>query len=476
MPQEDEVFPADEQLLPATASSTAQSPDYVSESDPKADPKEDDDEDPEEDPVDYPADGGDDGDEEDESSEDDDEVDIKADDDEEEEEHPAPADSVVVTLPTADQAPSVKETEPFKTDESAATPPLHPAYHVTTRISIPALVPTLIPSPPLPPIPSPSLLLSLPVPVLSLSPPATPICPLGYRAAMIRLKAEAASTSHSLPLPPPIILSHTRPAAPSSGTPPLHLLSTDRREDKPKVTLPPRKRLGITLGPAYEVGESLSVATARPDGGLRLDYGFVATMNKEIMRDPERDVGYGITDLWDEIVETLQGAPVSTDTELGRHMTAFETRVRQDTDEIYTRLDDEQSGRQLLAGRLNMLFRDRRAHARTARLMETEARMSREAWGRSMDASDLARAEVMSLRTTVLAQQSQIRELQSADRRRQTVITEMLAADHRRQKQLTEALKLIKRLQTQMAEFERQQGPAKGPAQPELPEEAGSSS
>ncbi|GKC69571.1 hypothetical protein Tco_1115454 [Tanacetum coccineum] len=64
----------------------------------------------------------------------------------------------------------------------------------------------------------------------------------------------------------------------------------------------------------------------------------------------------------------------------------------------------------------------------------------------------------MSLRTTVLAQQSHIRELQSADRRRQTVITKMLAADHRRQKLFTEALKLIKRLQTQMAEFERQTG------------------
>ncbi|GJY56260.1 hypothetical protein Tco_0455375 [Tanacetum coccineum] len=60
-------------------------------------------------------------------------------------------------------------------------------------------------------------------------------------------------------------------------------------------------------------------------------------------------------------------------------MIAFETRVRQDTNEIYTRLDDEQSGRQLLAGRLNMLFRDRRAHIRTARLMETEARISQEA-------------------------------------------------------------------------------------------------
>ncbi|GKF21110.1 hypothetical protein Tco_0069748, partial [Tanacetum coccineum] len=126
---------------------------------------------------------------------------------------------------------------------------------------------------------------------------------------MIRLRAEAASTSHSLPLPPPIILSYTRPAAPSSGTPPLHLLSTDHKEDRPEVTLPTRKRLGIALGLAYEVRDSLSAATARPAGGLRADYGFVATMDQEIRRDSERDVGYGITDSWDEIVETLQGAP-----------------------------------------------------------------------------------------------------------------------------------------------------------------------
>nr|GFB27560.1 putative reverse transcriptase domain-containing protein [Tanacetum cinerariifolium] len=42
---------------------------------------------------------------------------------------------------------------------------------------------------------------------------------------------------------------------------------------------------------------------------FRADYGFVATVDREIMRDPEREVSYGITDLWDEIVETLQGAP-----------------------------------------------------------------------------------------------------------------------------------------------------------------------
>ncbi|GJU52659.1 hypothetical protein Tco_1226373, partial [Tanacetum coccineum] len=60
---------------------TAQSPDYVLESDPEADPEEDDDEDPEEDPVDYPADGGDDGEDEDEPSkeDEDDDVDIEAD-------------------------------------------------------------------------------------------------------------------------------------------------------------------------------------------------------------------------------------------------------------------------------------------------------------------------------------------------------------------------------------------------------------
>ncbi|GJR39471.1 putative reverse transcriptase domain-containing protein [Tanacetum coccineum] len=191
-----------------------------------------------------------------------------------------------------------------------------------------------IPSPPLPPILSP-LRVS--------SPPASPIRSLGYRAAMIRLRAEAPSTSHSLPLPPPIILSHTRPDAPIIGThilpipapttssPPLLLPSTNRREDRPEVTLPPRKRLGIVLGPRYEA----------------------------IRSDPERYVWFGIMDTWDEMLEDMSMAPATDDTELGRRMTEFTTRVRQDTDEIYTRLDDEQTERQLMAGRLNMLYRDR---------------------------------------------------------------------------------------------------------------------
>ncbi|GJT02725.1 hypothetical protein Tco_0823894 [Tanacetum coccineum] len=46
------------------------------------------------------------------------------------------------------------------------------------------------------------------------APPPSPIRSLGYRAATIRIRAEAAATSHSLPLPPPFILSPTRPDAP----------------------------------------------------------------------------------------------------------------------------------------------------------------------------------------------------------------------------------------------------------------------
>ncbi|GJR41718.1 hypothetical protein Tco_1309821 [Tanacetum coccineum] len=67
----------------------------------------------------------------------------------------------------------------------------------------------------------------------------------------------------------------------------------------------------------------------------------------------ERDVCYRIIDTWDEMLVNMPGAPTTDDRELGRRMTEFTTRVRQDTYEIYTRLDDEQSERQLMAGRMS---------------------------------------------------------------------------------------------------------------------------
>ncbi|GKB40232.1 hypothetical protein Tco_0885174 [Tanacetum coccineum] len=79
-------------------------------------------------------------------------------------------------------------------------------------------------------------------------------------------------------------------------------------------------------------------------------------------------------------------APAIDDTELGQRMTNFVTT------------------------------RDRRSHSYIVLLMEREARLSREAWGRSMDASDTPCSKARALRTTVLAQQTEIAALRAAHR------------------------------------------------------------
>ncbi|GJX62751.1 hypothetical protein Tco_0295651 [Tanacetum coccineum] len=200
---------------------------------------------------------------------------------------------------------------------------------------------------------------------------------------MIRIRAEAPSTSHPLPLPSPIVLPRTRAfvtmlraaapstyilaprsEAPPSGTPPL--LPIPLPTSSPPLLLPSIDRRA----------DSLSAPTTRPDGDFRRDYGFIATLDDKIMRDPERDVGYGIIDTWDEMLVGMPGAPATDEIELGRRVTNLVTNVRQDTEEIYGRLDDAQTEQQMVTSRVNMLVRDRRAHARTARLMEIEARIS----------------------------------------------------------------------------------------------------
>nr|GEW72829.1 hypothetical protein [Tanacetum cinerariifolium] len=69
IPLEDEhVLPAEEQPLPPVVSPTAESPEYVAESDPEEDLEEYEDDEIEDGPVDYPMDGGDDRDDDDEDS------------------------------------------------------------------------------------------------------------------------------------------------------------------------------------------------------------------------------------------------------------------------------------------------------------------------------------------------------------------------------------------------------------------------
>nr|GEW04826.1 reverse transcriptase domain-containing protein [Tanacetum cinerariifolium] len=261
MPAEDDIRPTEEQPLPAAALLTTESLGYIDESDPEDDPEEDPKDDPEEDLVDYPAEGGE--------------------EDEEEDEYLAPADSKAVALPAIDHAPSAEETEPFETDKSAATPPPHPAYRI-----------------PLPPLP----LLSLP-PI----DPTYEEAPLGYRAARLRWKAE--------------------------------------REEIPKADLPLQKRLCTAHTGTYELGESSASAAARhrepvrddlhrfvdivergegstpatmeaigrpdydgrlreeiPEADLPLQKRFVDTIERGEGSTPAAiEVGYGITDTWDDL-------------------------------------------------------------------------------------------------------------------------------------------------------------------------------
>ncbi|GKD95182.1 hypothetical protein Tco_1375019 [Tanacetum coccineum] len=180
-------------------------PEYPEYFAPYDDEKEDLEDESEDGPADYPADGGnddDDDDDDDDSSGDDaydEEEASKEDNEEEEEEHLTLAYSTAVSSAT-NPVPSAKETEPFETDASAATPPPPHAYRVARLLAIPTPPPSPLTrlSSPLPHIPSPPL----PVP----SPPTSPTyaeAPLGYRAVKIWLRTASLPPLPSPPLPPP---------------------------------------------------------------------------------------------------------------------------------------------------------------------------------------------------------------------------------------------------------------------------------
>ncbi|GKF71510.1 hypothetical protein Tco_0207624, partial [Tanacetum coccineum] len=241
----------------------------------------------------------------DENDDDDDDVDDEdeeaskdEEDDKEEEEHLALVDSS--TIPVVDHVPSAGDTKAFETDESAPTPRspqiIIPPYltrlcrarktvRPQTPIPFPSeaevdrllALPTPPPSPltplssPLPQIPSPSLPISsspLPLPSPTIDNPTYAETLLGYRATGIWMRATS---------------------------PPLLLPYTSHRTDIPEVEMPPRKRACFTtLAFGFEVGESSAAAAARQTG---------PTLEADLRRDRVREMGYGITNTWDEIVE-----------------------------------------------------------------------------------------------------------------------------------------------------------------------------
>nr|GEX38679.1 hypothetical protein [Tanacetum cinerariifolium] len=73
--------------------------------------------------------------------------------------------------------------------------------------------------------------------------------------------------------------------------------------------------------------------------------------------------------------------------------------IQQDTNEIYVRFEDAQDDRPFLRGQVNMLRRDRQYHLNTAMLVESDARVSREAWAQSMGCSRAVHDELHTYQT-----------------------------------------------------------------------------
>ncbi|GJR36808.1 hypothetical protein Tco_1212492 [Tanacetum coccineum] len=116
-------------------------------------------------------------------------------------------------------------------------------------------------------------------------------------------------------------------------------------------------------------------------------YGFTDMLEAAPGRQMSRELGYGIRDTWDDLVGAIQEIAPTTLEGVNQRVIELSSTVDQEDEIIYSHLDDETYDP----------------------LIEEEARLSRAAWARSMDTCDQVHSEGMSLRTTVMAQQSEIK-------------------------------------------------------------------
>ncbi|GJX33248.1 hypothetical protein Tco_0243103 [Tanacetum coccineum] len=198
------------------------------------------------------------------------------------------------------------------------------------------------------------------------TPPPSPLTPLSSPLPQI--------PSPLLPASPPASVLPALPLPTSS--PPLQLLSSGRRADRPQITLPPQKRLGIDLGPRCEVGESSAAAAARPIRGRRAYYGFVDTVDAKISRRRAEEVGYGIRDAWVDPRDSAEEVALTTLEGVNTRVTELAAVQEQDTQDIYGVIEDTQGRQTQIYQRVETLVDDSQYHYETARLLDQEALVS----------------------------------------------------------------------------------------------------
>ncbi|GKB02591.1 hypothetical protein Tco_0830680 [Tanacetum coccineum] len=425
IPLEDEhEFLAEEQLLPPFDSPTAESPRYVTESDPEEDPEEYEDNETEDGPVDYPMDGGDDDDDDssrDDANDEDEDEDEEEEDEEEDEEHLAPADSTTV-IPADEHVFPHEGTEPI-------IPP--PSTDITIRARITIRPQTSI----------------------SLPPEAE------------RLARCTAPPAHSPPLPP------------SSGC-----LTQIRhfRIAIPQVSL--MQLLRITTTFINTTTPSLSLPSTWLDLSevMGLDFGFAARLDAEgeAIGDIEM-LGYGIRDTWVDPAEAVPEIAPMTVGEVNTRVVGLAELHERDTQDLYALLEDAQDSRSRISQRVDMnsqrvdlLMGDRMTLQETVWMVEEEAYASREAWAHSIGLSQATHQELQTHRDHVYAHETYLQAHQTQLQLQSTLIqtqhqvhetrfhmqqTELAAlreTDRRRQDQMVETLRVIRDMRREMSDMQ----------------------
>ncbi|GJR40253.1 hypothetical protein Tco_1215937 [Tanacetum coccineum] len=173
------------------------------------------------------------------------------------------------------------------------------------------------------------------------TPPPSPLTPLSYLLPQIP-SPQISVSSPPLPLPSPLTTSLTDVGTfwaigqlgiqiRSFITPRYyyHLLTIGY--DIPEVRCRLRRGLLYYTTFGFEVGESSAASVARQPG---------PTLEADLRRDRVREMGYGITDTWDEIVEAMLEITPTILEGVNQKVTELATTVRQDyTDKFYGRFE-----------------------------------------------------------------------------------------------------------------------------------------
>ncbi|GKC88141.1 hypothetical protein Tco_1148790 [Tanacetum coccineum] len=131
-----------------------------------------------------------------------------------------------------------------------------------------------------------------------------------------------------------------------------------------------------------------------------------------------RELDYGITDTWDDLVGAIQDIALTTLEGVNKRVTKLSTTFDQETDIMYGMMEEARDDQALLRGRVNRLFRDRLFHRHT--------------------------------HTLDLAWQDKIRDLEAANRKRQEQLLQALTLLKSCQTQLTVALGRIQTLEAKV--------------------------